>query len=44
MPIYEYYCPQNHTVYQFYAKTLAQGKTAPKCPDISPPISLDTGQ
>jgi hypothetical protein len=33
MPIYEYYCPQNHTVYQFYAKTLAQGKTAPKCPD-----------
>jgi len=23
MPIYEYYCPDNHTVYQFYAKTLA---------------------
>lgn len=33
MPIYEYYCPQNHTVYQFYAKTLAQGKTTPRCPD-----------
>ncbi len=33
MPIYEYYCPSNHTVYQFYAKTLAQGKTVPKCPD-----------
>ncbi len=33
MPIYEYYCPDNHTVYQFYAKTLAQGKTVPKCPD-----------
>ena len=33
MPIYEYYCPQNHTIYQFYAKTLAQGKTVPKCPD-----------
>lgn len=33
MPIYEYYCPQNHTVYQFYAKTLAQGKIIPKCPD-----------
>ena len=32
MPIYEYYCPDNHTVYQFYAKTLAQGKTIPKCP------------
>ena len=33
MPIYEYYCPDNHTVYQFYAKTLAQGKTIPQCPD-----------
>ena len=33
MPIYEYYCPDNHTVYQFYAKTLAQGKTIPRCPD-----------
>lgn len=33
MPIYEYYCPDNHTVYQFYAKTLAQGRRVPKCPD-----------
>jgi hypothetical protein len=33
MPIYEYYCPDNHTIYQFYAKTLAQGKIVPKCPD-----------
>lgn len=33
MPIYEYYCPDNHTVYQFYAKTLAQGRTVPRCPD-----------
>jgi hypothetical protein len=33
MPIYEYYCPENHTIYQFYAKTLAQGQTSPKCPD-----------
>jgi hypothetical protein len=33
MPIYEYYCPQNHTIYQFYAKTLAQGKLTPRCPD-----------
>jgi hypothetical protein len=33
MPIYEYYCPENHTIYQFYAKTLAQGQTIPKCPD-----------
>jgi hypothetical protein len=33
MPIYEYYCPDNHTIYQFYAKTLAQGQTVPKCPE-----------
>lgn len=33
MPIYEYYCPDNHTIYQFYAKTLSQGQTIPKCPD-----------
>ena len=33
MPIYEYYCANNHTVYQFYAKSLAQGKLIPKCPD-----------
>ncbi len=33
MPIYEYYCPDNHTIYQFFAKTLAQGRSVPKCPD-----------
>ncbi|MBW7895122.1 MAG: FmdB family transcriptional regulator [Opitutaceae bacterium] len=33
MPIYEYYCPQNHTIYQFFAKTLAQGRQTPRCPD-----------
>jgi hypothetical protein len=33
MPIYEYYCPDNHTIYQFYAKTLAQGRSVPPCPD-----------
>ncbi len=32
MPIYEYFCPDNNTIYQFYAKTLAQGQTVPKCP------------
>jgi hypothetical protein len=32
MPIYEYYCPDNNTVYQFFAKTLAQGQTVPTCP------------
>jgi hypothetical protein len=33
MPIYEYYCPDNHRIYQFYAKTLAQGQRVPRCPD-----------
>src|SRR5262245_57698811 len=33
MPIYEYYCAENHTIYQFYAKTVAQGQTTQKCPD-----------
>jgi hypothetical protein len=33
MPIYEYYCPDNHKIYSFFAKTLAQGETVPQCPD-----------
>jgi hypothetical protein len=33
MPIYEFYCPQNHRIYQFYARTLAQGRAPPPCPD-----------
>jgi hypothetical protein len=33
MPIYEFYCPEHHTIYQFYAKTLAQGKIVPPCPE-----------
>jgi hypothetical protein len=33
MPIYEFYCPDNHRIYQFYARTLAQGNIVPKCPD-----------
>ena len=33
MPIYEYYCPDNNKIYQFYAKTVAQGETTPVCPD-----------
>lgn len=35
MPIYEYYSPDNHKIYQFFAKTLAQGQSIPKCPDNS---------
>lgn len=33
MPIYEFYCRDNHRIYQFYARTLAQGNIVPKCPD-----------
>jgi hypothetical protein len=33
MPIYEFYCPDNNRIYQFYARTLAQGRVVPKCPD-----------
>ena len=33
MPIYEYYCPDNNKIYSFFAKTLAQGQTMPRCPD-----------
>ncbi|MDD2764209.1 MAG: FmdB family transcriptional regulator [Opitutaceae bacterium] len=33
MPIYEYYCPDNNKIYSFYAKTFAQGRTVPRCPD-----------
>ena len=40
MPIYEYYCPANNKIYQFYAKTLAQGRTVPRCPD-NPKLKLD---
>lgn len=33
MPIYEFYCPQNHTIYQFLARTLAYRDAVPACPD-----------
>jgi hypothetical protein len=33
MPIYEFYCPDNNRIYQFYARTLAQGRRVPACPD-----------
>lgn len=33
MPIYEFYCPDNNRIYQFYAKTIAQGTAVPTCPD-----------
>ncbi|HTL66434.1 MAG TPA: FmdB family transcriptional regulator [Lacunisphaera sp.] len=33
MPIYEFYSPDTNKIYSFYAKTLAQGRIVPKCPD-----------
>lgn len=33
MPIYEYYCPQNNTVYQFLARSLSHRDAVPICPD-----------
>ena len=33
MPIYEFYCPENHTVYSFFARSLACAGKTPRCPD-----------
>lgn len=33
MPIYEFYCPQNNTLYQFLARSLAYRDVIPSCPD-----------
>ena len=33
MPIYEFYCPDNHKVYQFYARNSEQAERIPQCPD-----------
>lgn len=33
MPIYEFYCPDNHKIYSFYARSQEQAKQIPKCPD-----------
>ena len=33
MPIYEFFSPDTNKVYSFFARTLAQGKTLPRCPD-----------
>lgn len=33
MPIYEFYCPQNNTLYQFLARSLAYRNMMPSCPD-----------
>lgn len=33
MPIYEFYSPDTNKVYSFFARSLAQGKGLPRCPD-----------
>jgi hypothetical protein len=33
MPIYEFYCPDNHKIYSFFARSLAYLGKIPRCPD-----------
>lgn len=33
MPIYEFYCPEKHTVYSFFARSHALRDAIPRCPD-----------
>ncbi len=33
MPIYEFYCPDNHKIYTFLARNLSQAGKIPRCPD-----------
>lgn len=33
MPIYEFYCPDNHRIYSFLARSLAHRDKIPRCPD-----------
>lgn len=33
MPIYEFFSPDTNRIYTFYARSLAQGKFVPRCPD-----------
>ena len=40
MPIYEFYCPDNHTVYQFLARSLAYRETTPRCP-VNPAFRME---
>ncbi len=40
MPIYEFYCKENNTVYSFLAKSLAYRDATPRCPD-NPEFALE---
>ena len=33
MPIYEFYSPETNKIYSFFARSLSQGKSIPRCPD-----------
>ena len=33
MPIYEFYSPDTNRIYSFFARSLAQGRLTPHCPD-----------
>ncbi len=33
MPIYEFYCANNHRVYSFFARSLRMADKVPRCPD-----------
>lgn len=33
MPIYEFFSPDTNRIYTFYARSLAQGRITPRCPD-----------
>jgi hypothetical protein len=33
MPIYEFFCPQTHKIYSFYARSIAMAGKTPRCPD-----------
>ncbi|MCD8483088.1 MAG: cytochrome C [Verrucomicrobia bacterium] len=40
MPIYEFYCPDNHRIYSFYARSSALRDNIPLCPD-DPSLSME---
>jgi len=33
MPIYEFYSPDTHRIYSFFARSLSHGRKKPRCPD-----------
>jgi len=39
MPFYEFYCPENHTIYTFFARSMRLAGMTPRCP-ANPSYSL----